>query len=403
MKKHLFVFLSVLIALSSCKVSEEQEGFAPAAQQTLVSPVYHASIEGTETDATKVYTDEALHVLWNANDYITIFPKTTRNKKYRFKGADGATGGDFEEASTDYGTGSDISYSYGVYPYNEATGYVFDDIISTYFPQRQTYRANSFGPEANLMVAKSSTTDLNFKNVGGYLCIKLYGEGFSVQSILLKGNSDETLAGPVNISFDAGNIPSMVFDDTKPTELSKEIVLKTTTPVALGATAAEAVTFWMVIPPVHFPAGFTIRIIDSNGGIHEKSTTKDLTFERNIRVPMKAFALEAVAPAPAPMGVHPFTGEEYVYDKTTDQVNLYEAEEKVWARFLLIRDPLKMFEIGPIPAGVAVGNTVTASVTTYVNGVKTETKADCKLTVQSLSGGLIDMVSDEGVRYVFRF
>ncbi|MBR1569318.1 MAG: hypothetical protein IJ651_01120 [Bacteroidales bacterium] len=393
--------LVLTVGLSSCKMSEDEQ-ITTGEETVAASPVFHATIEDAYDTDTKVYVDGALHVLWNADDRVSIFAKTTRNKEHKFKGIDGATGGDFEDVSSGFGTGTDISSNYGVYPHNENTGYVFDDMIRTFFPQNQTYRAGSFGRGANLMVAKSDNTDLSFKNVGSYVCFKLYGSGYSVRSIILKGNSDETLSGPVKVSFGAGNVPSMVFDTSTPEQLKKTIVLKADSLVALGATEAEAVTFWMVVPPATLSGGFTITVIDSAGGIHEKKTTKSVTFERNKQITMKAFELQAEALAPAAQGIHPIEGPEYTFNKATDQVNIYEAEGKTWVRFLLV-PTLTMYEIGPIPSGVAAGTTVTTTVSTYVDGVKTESQENCKLTVQSISAGIMNMVSDEGVRYVFRF
>ena len=402
MKKHLIFALIFAACLSSCKVKEE----APAAaEQASGTPtVFHATIENSDSsDPTKVYTDEALHVLWNANDNISIFAKKTLNKKYRFKGADGATGGTFEEvASGEFGSYSDIDFNYGIYPYLENTGYLFDDIIQVDFPKIQNYQANTFGREANLMVAKSSTTDLNFKNVGGYLCFKLYGNGFSVRSILLKGNNGETLSGPIKISFDTENIPTMVFDDSDPSKLNKEIVLKADTPVALGASEAEAVTFWMVIPPVHFTGGFTITVIDSAGGIHEKTTTKDVAYTRNKRVTMAAFEIKNEALAPLEQGIYPFIGTGYVFNKVTDQVNIYESEGNAWVRFLEI-PTLTMREMGPIPLSASAGDVLDVTLTTYVNGVVSGTPENSRITVQSVIAGKMNAVSDEGARYVFRF
>lgn len=305
----LSLFFGATLAVSCATPDHEM---ASATRVNPSSPVFHATIEDADA-STKVFTDANLHVLWNANDYVSIFTQTTRNKKYRFKGVDGATGGDFEYVDTgDYGTGSEIDHHYSVYPYDERTGYVFDDILRAYFPRTQAYLENSFGRGANLMVAKSDNTDLSFKNVGGYLCFKLYGSGFSVRSIILKGNAGETLSGPVKISFGTGNIPTMVFDTETPAELSQEIVLKADVPVALGSTEADATHFWMVVPPMHFASGFTVTVIDDMGGIHEQSTSKDFTVERSRLFTMKAFEIKAVTPVEEEQGLYPSTGTLYV-------------------------------------------------------------------------------------------
>ena len=405
MKTRTWILIASLLfmagLISSCKM-EEDELTAINSAGRFSPAVYHATIEGTA--ATKVYADEQLHVLWNAEDEITIFDKTTRNKKFRFLGADGATGGDFEEVSAGYGAGSELGYSYAVYPYDANTGYVYDDIISTTFPRVQSYKAGSFGRGANLMVAKSTTTDLTFRNVGGYLCLRLYGVGFSVRSIILQGNADETLSGPVKISFGAQNVPSMVFDPSNTTAWKKEIVLKPDAPVALGATAETAVSFWMVLPPTTFTSGFTVTIIDSMGGVHVKKASKEFDIQRNTLLTMKAFALTAVEPSPVAQGIHFLSDGDYTFDRTTDQVNIVESGGNAWARFLLMRSSdLVMYELGPVPADAVVGTTFDAALSVFENGALTGTPREGRFIVSSLSGGMMNLVTDEGDRYVFRF
>lgn len=403
----LFVLLLVAGCFFSCQMPEVEIATTSTKPVGPSSSAFYAHVEGAENaeTSTKVYTDEQLHVLWNADDYISIFAKTSLNKKFRFTGLDGASGGyfeDFDNASTGFGTGSPIGFNYAVFPYHAESDYVFDDIIRTVFPREQFYLANSFGRDANLMVAKSSDNDLFFKNVGGYLCIKLYGEAYSVRSIILKGNVAETLSGPVKLSFDTENIPSLTFDAGRPDDLRKEIVLKTASPVALGSTAETAASFWMVVPPMDFASGFTITIIDDKGGVHEKRTDKSFRIERSKLLTMKAFEVKNEAFAPLPQGIWPFSGTAYVFDKTTDQINIAEVGGESWARFLLT-STLTMYEIGPIPANAAVGMTFDATLATYVSGNQATVPVNLRLTVQSMQGGMMSLVSDEGDRYVFRF
>ena len=407
------VSMLLCMSFSSCNRNEENQG--SSVQANLPKPVFYATLEGAGMD-TKVYTDGAFHVLWNANDDVSMFVKNTLNEHYRFAGADGATGGYFNVVPGGIGTGNDLDYYFSVYPYYEDASYSFgadaldpsDDFILTKFPKAQSYLANSFGPNSNLMIAKSTTTNLSFKNVGGYLCLKLYGSGYTVRSIVLTGNNGETLSGPVKITLDGSDIPSMTFDTTDPSKLNKEIVLTAATPVALPASAGEAITFWIVVPPMIFTNGFTVRVIDINGGIHVKSTSKSIEISRSAQRLMAAFQITSSVEAPYTvdeMGAYevPGTGgTDFVYNKDTDQVNLYEAENMVWARFLRI-PTLTMLEIGPIPSDVTPSSYFTASVNTYVNGVLTESRENCKLTVQSITGGIINLVSNDGTRYAIRF
>ena len=390
--------------LPSCNNFENEVLVEVKAVSDTEAPVFHATIEGAEASDTKVYTDAALHVLWNKDDLVSIFAKTTLNEQYKFRGNDGATGGYFDPIDAGvFGAGSDIGYNYAVYPFDEDTEYVYDDQIRAYLPEQQSYKANSFGRGANLMVAKSSTTNLSFKNVGGFLCFKIYGatESLSVRSIILEGRNNEYLSGPAKISFGEGNVPSMVFDTEHPEELGKRIVLTAEEPVVLGTSSETAATFWMVVPPVTFTNGIKITIIDGNGGIITKSTSNSIAITRNTRKTMAAFSIQAVdVPTPAE-GIYPFGGPAYAKE-VADQYNIYEYGGNAWVR-LLVLSTLKMYELGPIPLTAAAKDRLPdVTFTTYVEGVATSSvTSGC--VVRAYSGSVMDVVSDLGDRYVFRF
>lgn len=91
-----------------------------------------------------------------------------------------------------------------------------------------------------------------------------------------------------------------------------------------------------------------------------------------------------------------------MYNKLTDQVNIVEAEGNAWVRFLQI-PTLTMYELGPIPLNAAAGDVVDATLAIYETGIQQGTPIERRLTVQSIDGGIMKMVSDEGDRYVFRF
>ena len=397
--------------LPSCNNFENEVLVEVNAVSDTEAPVLHATIEGSEASDTKVYTDAALHVLWNKDDLITAFVQSTRNKKYHFEGNDGANGGDFvwlDDGSL--GTGEHLDYIYAVYPYDKNISYVLadgasilSDFIRAYLPEQQSYKANSFGRGANLMVAKSSTTDLSFKNVGGFLCFKIYGatESLSIRSIILEGRNNEYLSGPVKISLGEGNVPTMVFDTEHPEELGKRIVLTAEEPVVLGTSSETAATFWMVVPPVTFTNGIKITIIDGNGGIITKSTSNSIAITRNTRKTMAAFSIQAVdVPTPAE-GIYPFGGPAYAKE-VADQYNIYEYGGNAWVR-LLVLSTLKMYELGPIPLTASAKDRLPdVTFTTYVEGVATSSvTSGC--VVRAYSGGVMDVVSDLGDRYVFRF
>lgn len=254
-----------------------------------------ARIESVDETATRVYADENLKVLWDADDRISLFKKSTYNKQYRFTGTTGANSGEFVDVNPDaVVTGNPLDNVYSVYPYKSETTISNDGgVISTTLPAEQTYREGTFGVGANTMVSATPNTELVFKNLCGYIVLKLYGEDVSVASITLTGKNNEPLAGNVNVTAAVGEDPSFAFTGTASTSL----ILNCPTPVTLGSTAEQATTFWLAVPPTTFTSGFTVRVTDKNGGTFEKSSSSKTVISRNSTFRMKPLAVEIEAPS----------------------------------------------------------------------------------------------------------
>ena len=140
------------------------------------------------------------------------------------------------------------------------------------------------------MVSVSSDKYLQYKNVGGYLMLKLYGEGL-ISSITLRGNKGEKLAGKATVTMPLGGVPSVTMAE----DATTEIKLSCPTPVQLGTTAEESTVFWFVVPPVTFSEGFQITVVGNSGEI-VKSTDKTLTIERNNLSKMSPIEVELSQP-----------------------------------------------------------------------------------------------------------
>lgn len=407
MKKLLYFTLLLALGLVSC--AREQEADMPEEKPVevieeaeVLNPVFHATLEGSAA-STKVYTDN-LDVLWNAGDLISVFAQTSVNKQYRFTGVTGDSSGDFEYVFDGSGAASALAQNYAIFPYDADNSAESENVLRTILHSQQTYRADSFGPKDNLMVAKSGTDNFNFRNVGAYLCIKLYGSGVSVHSVSLQGNNGETLAGPVEITLDGSGIPALSFCGATPALQEKNITLTAASPVALGADAEHYTTFWMVVPPVTFTQGFTITVVDSNGNVYEKSTSKNFTTERNTILSMAPFDVRTGSLG---FGIYQTAGEDFLYDKVSQQMNIYERDNGTslegWFRFLDIPS-ITVWELGPIPMSIAEGDTFAATLTKYVSG---EQEGDAHnfdlMYTQSYSNGILNLVSRDGYRFILRF
>ncbi len=281
--KRLLILFAALFALIGCSQDEVAEPtFIPNA-----GDVYYASFEEFGENS-RTYIDENIKLLWHEDDRISLFT-TTLNEQWKFSGKTGDNAGGFVEVPSDeWVTGNPITTSYAVYPYLADTRLSNDEVLQIVLPAEQTYAENSFGRGANTMVAaaeSSSSKFLPFRNAGGYLVVKLYGSDVAIKSIELKGNNNEILAGTATAEAQYGLLPLI----TMGAEGSTTITLNCGEGVQVGASSAEATSFWLVVPPVTFEKGFTITITDVNGGIMTKSTSKEQVIVRNEVKSMAAF------------------------------------------------------------------------------------------------------------------
>ena len=240
--------------------------------------VFYANLEQYSEPDTRVFIDENVKILWDEDDRISIFNKITYNQEYRFAGDTGDNAGAFKKIpNDDFITGNQMDYICSVYPYMESTKISNAGVLTLTLPAEQAYRKDSFGPGANTMVSATDDNLLLFKNVGGYLVLKFYGEGVSVSSIKLEGNNGEPLSGKATVTPAVGENPEIAMASTAGTA----ITLTCENPVELGAVKEDATQFWMVVPPTIFNQGFTLTITDSEGRIFTKETTKKITINRN--------------------------------------------------------------------------------------------------------------------------
>ena len=280
--RHLTLGLLTAIATVSCTVSEVSD---PVEKDliTLTGKTYYATIEDEPDDATRTLADDQYHVLWHADDRITMFEDLPYGQEYRFAGEDNDPAGPFEPIPFEgyIGGGSDLGgKTFALYPHRKDTKINTDGVITYQFPGIQTYLPNSFGRGSNPMMAQAEGKVLRFKNVGGYLCFKLYGDNVSVSSLTLEGNGGEALTGEGQIVMTDGT-PVVTMNREKS---SNKVVLYCNDPVELGADADHYTLFWFVLPPVAFSkddGGFTLTVSTSDGKVFSKSAAMDLEIERN--------------------------------------------------------------------------------------------------------------------------
>lgn len=230
---------------------------------------------GSEAD-TKVYLGEDIKFHWNAGDNISFFNKEMYNYQYVFKGEDGDRSGEFDKVKTVFHSKEEIEHVYAVYPYSRSTSISDEEVLTIILPSEQEYAVNSTGPGANTMVSAGDDENLYFRNVCGYICFKLCGEGVKVSSVTLQGNGNEIISGSANVTMEPGGYPEATMSDGG----GSGITVSCPSPVSLDPL--EPVQFWFVVPPVSFSSGFSITVKDPEGRTFVKSTSKSFDIRRNV-------------------------------------------------------------------------------------------------------------------------
>ena len=264
---------------------------------------------GFDQEETKVYTDNDLVLHWNEADKIKVFFKEDSYQKgyeYKFQGEDGALDGEFlaaEDAATSITPtpGEDWAvYSYGNASVSgNSLTVVLPEYQSRYIPADGSF--SSFGISSNTMLARSTTKGDNkmyfpFKNLCGYLVLKIYGklpEDVYIDQVILESNNKEQISGEAR--FDMANLAFSSFTPVdNRTSIAVDMTVKkddTKMGIKIGETKETATEVWFVVPPIRLYKGFTVTVVGVKYGENSendtyydfvKATTISHRFNRNV-------------------------------------------------------------------------------------------------------------------------
>lgn len=245
----------MLIALVGCSGNDEPVDVVPEAGDDKISAT-----------GITVESPAGLSFAWEEGSTISLFRSKT-NEKFVYNSASN----EFEKKDK-LEKKEPMDANYGVMPYKGTTR-VANGEVKMEFPSRQTYAANGVCFAENPMVgvsASASTTDMQFKNLGGYAVVKVYGTAV-IKSIAIEGMNGETLAGTAMVAAEADADPTFSITALP----SKTVTVTAETPVELGLTAEEATPFYLMVPPTTFEAGFTVILTDSYGNVRKKNFKVD--------------------------------------------------------------------------------------------------------------------------------
>lgn len=269
MKKILsFCFAAAAILLIGCNRPDIVEPTHPSERN------YHVYGD----TPSRVYLDGS-HLYWNADDELSLF-WSEANVKYLFAGEDGATDGPIEAAQGNVTEGELLENTYALYPYDESATISANGVITTSLPASQDYLEGSMAQDANLMVAvteDAESSDLFLRNVCGYLRLKFFGDDVTLQTISISGNNDEVIAGRCRITAKHDVAPKVAMDNNG----SGIITINCGEGVTLSSSQAEPTEFIVVLPPMTFTKGITVRTTCSDSRMFEMTTYNPVQIIRN--------------------------------------------------------------------------------------------------------------------------
>lgn len=224
-------------------------------------------------------------VVWSDGDQVSIFEGDNANSLYQVNGITNGVA-NFEFVSyIDPATWVDLDANYAIYPYSESNSIAEDGTISAPVPAAYTFKDKASSIESALMVAKSTTTKLNFINTQGMIRLRLnakkptkYGK---IQSIKLT-SANNNLTGTATFSFAETTTPSAVITGTgagKELTINLDESLKNELP---SSTTNQFVEFYVPVVPTDFAAGdLTLTVVGENA-TYEKNITVAISVGRKV-------------------------------------------------------------------------------------------------------------------------
>lgn len=261
--KKLFYSFALLALLVGCsdEPAPDKGKDEPEPEPTPTEEIYRATFEKSESNPT-----------WSHGDAITIF-RTIANEKFAYNSeADG-----FKKADNTAQT-KKLNYVYGVFPYSENNSISIANDISLRVASRQNYVEGSFDAAQAPMLAASAkdSKELVFKNLCGFVSVKLYGAAV-IKEIALEGANGEKLAGNAITSIATDGAPAIASFESAETSVS----LNLGNGFELNEAEEDATTFTFFVAPQTFSKGLYVIVTDSEGNNHRKTFSGEIIVERN--------------------------------------------------------------------------------------------------------------------------
>ena len=276
MKKLFKTLPLALIVMSIYSCTSDDETVQDVNDNSSVVTTFTCTQENDGTATKAALDSDCKTILWESGDAISIFDGGKANNDYRLDSeSNGKSTGTFS------GTGAVTGPYVAVYPYT-AGATLSDDrksVSNIVLPDEQNAVAGGFDPKAALMIAKSETTTLTFKNAVGFIKVT---PQFNCKKIILRAaNKTQPLAGKGTIKFDGSDNPYIDFTGSK--ELSYSITL--------SGTITSGKAYYIAVPAVTLSENWTLTFVTENKN-YMRQVTKPITFVRSQALNLGTFAID---------------------------------------------------------------------------------------------------------------
>ena len=273
MKKIFKTLPLALIVMSIYSCTSDDETVQDVNDNSSVVTTFTCTQENEGTTTKAAMGPEGKTILWKSGDAISIFDGDG-NKQFTLNaGSDGQKSGSFTGKCYE-------SESYvAVYPYTEGATLSYDrkSVSNIVLPDEQNAVAGGFDPKAALMIAKSNTTTLQFKNAVGFIKVT---PQFDCKKIILRAaNKTQPLAGKGKINIEDPNNPYIDFTG------SKELFYS----ITLSGTITNGNAYYIAVPAVTLVKNWTLTFVTENQNYMRK-VTQDITFVRSKALNLGTFA-----------------------------------------------------------------------------------------------------------------
>ena len=182
----------------------QKENFAESTIET--TDDFIASFAETRTSL------DGTAVVWCEEDLLTIFTKTSHNRKYQVKElSENGRSATFGYVSFTGSNDAKITSNYALYPY-DADATLTGGVVTTTLQPTQTYNGAYGNLGYALMAAQSATNNFSFRNAGSLLRFKLsklVPDAFTLKTIKVVSASNN-IAGEATIDLNSAEAKAFV-------------------------------------------------------------------------------------------------------------------------------------------------------------------------------------------------